>query len=68
MVSMPHAGSSPSIQELLASVGFPVSKEQLIESFRQNGATDMLLDRLRNSDKMQFTSADDVLNALRNPS
>jgi hypothetical protein len=62
---LPHAGSSPSIQELLASVGFPVSKEQLIESFQQNGATDMLLDRIRGTDKTQFTSASDVMESIR---
>ena len=66
MVTMPQSGSSPSIQEMLASVGFPVTKEQLIESFQQSGATDMLLDRLRNTDKTQFTSATDVMDAIRN--
>ena len=65
MVTMPHSGSSPSIQELLAGVGFPISKEQLIENFQQNGATDMLLDRIRGTNKMQFTSASDVMEAIR---
>jgi hypothetical protein len=62
---MPQSGSSPSIQEMLASVGFPVTKEQLIESFQQSGATDMLLDRIRSVDKTQFTSASDVMESLR---
>lgn len=66
MVSMPQAGSSPSIQELLAAVSFPISKDQLIDEFQQNGATETLLGILRNADKAQFTSADDVMTTLRN--
>lgn len=66
MVTMPSAGSSPSIQELLASVGFPVTKEQLIDSFQQNGATEVLLSAIRNTSQTQFASAADVMTALRN--
>lgn len=66
MVTMPHAGSSPSIQELLAGVGFPITKEQLIENFQQNGATETLLNVIRNSDPTRFTSASEVMNAIRN--
>ncbi len=66
MATTPHPGSSPSVQELLAGVGFPISKEQLIENFQQNGATDMLLDRIRNANVSRFESADEVMNAIRN--
>lgn len=66
MVTMPSAGSSPSIQELLAGVGFPISKEQLIDNFQQNGATELLLSRIREADTTQFASADEVMNAIRN--
>lgn len=66
MVTLPSAGSSPSIQELLASVGFPVTKEQLIDSFQQNGATEVLLSAIRSTSQTQFASAADVMTALRN--
>ena len=66
MVTLPSAGSSPSIQEMMASVGFPITKEQLIASFEQHGAKETLLSVIRNSDKNQFASADDVMAALRN--
>jgi hypothetical protein len=66
MVTMPHLGSSPSIQELLAGVGFPISKEQLIENFQQNGATETLINVIRNADQTRFTSASEVMTAIRN--
>ena len=66
MVHLPSAGSSPSVHELLAGVGFPISKEQLIDNFQQNGATELLLARIRDAQQSQFTSADEVINAIRN--
>lgn len=66
MVTMPSAGSSPSIQELLAGVGFPVTKEQLIENFQQNGATELLISAIRNASPTRFASADEVMSAIRN--
>ena len=66
MDRLPHLGSPPSIQELLAGVRFPISKDQLIDEFQQNGATETILGILRNADKSQFTSADDVMTTLRN--
>ncbi|MDQ3410510.1 MAG: DUF2795 domain-containing protein [Chloroflexota bacterium] len=66
MVTMPQAGSSPSIQELLAGVGFPVTKEQLLDNFQQNGATQLLLDAIRNASPTRFASADEVMTAIRN--
>lgn len=66
MVTMPSAGSSPSIQELLAGVGFPVTKEQLIENFQQNGATEMLITAIRNASETRFASAAEVMSAIRN--
>lgn len=66
MVSLPSPGSSPSIQELLAGVGFPVSKEQLLAKLEQDGATEMLLSAVRNLSVAQFASADAVMAALRN--
>lgn len=67
MVTLPSAGSSPSIHELLAGVGFPISKDQLIENFQQSGATEILLSRIRNATQTQFASADEVITAIRNP-
>lgn len=66
MVTMPQAGSSPSIQELLASIGFPATKEQIIDHFQQNGATELLLNALRNASPARFASAEEVMTALRN--
>lgn len=66
MVTMPSAGSSPSIQELLAGIRFPVSKDALIDHFQQNGATEMLLGAIRNSDRTRFASAEEVMTAIRN--
>lgn len=66
MDRLPHLGSPPSIQELLAGVSFPISKEQLIGDFQENGASETVLSILRNADKTQFTSADDVMTTLRN--
>ena len=65
MVTMPGHGSAPSIQELLAGVGFPVTKEQLVENFQENGASELVLNAIRNSPKTQFTSAGDVMESLR---
>lgn len=66
MVSLPSAGSSPSIQELLAGVSFPTSKEQLVAKLEQMGAKDALLDVVRNLTVNQFASAEEVMTALRN--
>lgn len=66
MVSLPSAGSSPSIQELLAGVSFPASKEQLLARLEQLGARETLLDAVRNLAVNQFASAEEVMTALRN--
>jgi Protein of unknown function (DUF2795) len=66
MVSLPSAGSSPSIQELLAGVSFPASKEQLLAKLQQEGATELLLSAIQNLSVSQFASADAVMAALRN--
>jgi hypothetical protein len=66
MVSLPSSGSSPSIQELLAGVSFPASKEQLLAKLQQEGATEMLLSAIQNLSVSQFASADAVMAALRN--
>ena len=65
MDRLPHLGSPPSIQELLAGVRFPISKELLIDNFQQNGASDTLLDRIRNANTARFSSPDDVMETLR---
>lgn len=66
MVNLPSTGSSPSIQELLAGVSFPVTKEQLLAKLEQLGATEVLLGAVRNLAAGQFSSADDVMTSLRN--
>lgn len=66
MVTMPGQGSAPSVQEMMAGIGFPVSKEQLVANFTEHGANDMVLAAVRDSPKTQFTSADDVMDTLRN--
>jgi hypothetical protein len=66
MVNLPSTGSSPSIQELLAGVSFPASKEQLLAKLEDQGATETLLSAVRNLSENRFASADAVMSALRN--
>ncbi len=66
MVTLPSAGSSPSVQELLAGVRFPISKQELVDNFQQNGATEILLSRIRDTNATRFASADEVMTAIRN--
>jgi hypothetical protein len=65
MVSMSNVGGTPSIQECLVGIDFPVSKEDLLDRLRMNGATEVLLEPIRNAPATRFTGPLEVIEAVR---
>ena len=65
MVTMSGAGGAPSVQDLLVGVGFPISREDLLDHFAQNGAPESMLEALRRSAASRFATPQEVMDAIR---
>ena len=65
MVTLNNPGGAPSIQELMAGVNFPVSRDELIESLQEKGASEGQLASLRAADTDRFDDVQQVFAALR---
>ncbi|MFE7844953.1 DUF2795 domain-containing protein [Microbacterium sp. NPDC057407] len=52
------------VQKYLGGVDYPVSKDQLVSTARENGAPDDLVEALENSDQDSFDAPTDVSSAL----
>lgn len=57
--------STPSIQELLVGVSFPVSKAQLLDHLRMNGAAEWMLEPVANASTERFSSPQEVMDTIR---
>lgn len=65
MVTMSSASGTPSIQDLLAGVSFPVTKADLLEHMRMNGAAGWMLDAVQNSAAARFSGPQEVMDTVR---
>jgi hypothetical protein len=65
MVALSHAGGTPSIQECLVGIAFPVSKDEPLEKLRMNGATELLLEPIRRATQTRFASPQEVIDTIR---
>ena len=53
------------LQQFIPNVNFPASKEEVASSAQSNDAPQEVVDRIRNSGKDNFNSADEVLQAAQ---
>ncbi len=53
------------LQQFIPNVNFPASKEEVASSAQSNDAPQEVVDRIRNSGKDNFNSADEVLQAVQ---
>ncbi len=53
------------LQHYLRGVEFPAVKEQVAQAAQGNGATQDLVDQIRNADTERFESAEEVMQALQ---
>ncbi len=52
------------VQQYLANVSFPASKEEVVSSAQSTGAPHELVEQIRNAPTEYFNSPDEVLNYL----
>ena len=65
VVTLSNTGGTPSIQECLVGVDFPIAKEELLDRLRANGATEPLLEPIRNAPATRFGGPQEVIEAVR---
>ena len=65
MVTMSSAGGTPSIQEILVGVGFPVATQDLLDHLQENGAAEWMLAAIRDAGTARFTAPQEVIAAVR---
>jgi hypothetical protein len=65
MVTMSSAGGTPSIQELLVGVDFPVAKQDLLDHLQENGAADWMLAAIRDAGATRFAAPQEVIAVVR---
>jgi hypothetical protein len=53
------------LQQYLPNLNFPASKEEVVSEVQSNDAPQEVVDRIRNSGKETFNSADEVLQAVQ---
>jgi hypothetical protein len=53
------------LQQYLPNLNFPASKEEVVSEVQSNDAPQEAVDRIRNSGKETFNSADEVLQAVQ---
>ncbi len=67
MVDLPNLGDLDpgQLQQMLPGVDFPAQKDEIVSSLQSNGAPQELIDKVSNSGKDQFNSADEVLQTAK---
>ena len=53
------------LQQLLPNVNFPAAKDEVLSDLQSNDAPREVLDKVRNSSKETFNSADEVLQTVQ---
>jgi hypothetical protein len=53
------------LQQLLPKVNFPATKDEVLSDLQSNDAPQVVLDKVRNSRKETFNSADEVLQTVQ---
>ena len=53
------------LQQLLPNVNFPATKDEVLSDLQSNDAPQEVLDKVRNSSKETFNSADEVLETVQ---
>jgi hypothetical protein len=53
------------LQQYLPNLNFPASKDEVVSEAQNNDAPQEVVDRIRNSGKDTFNSADEVLQAVQ---
>ena len=53
------------LQQFLPNLDFPASREEVVSTVQSNDAPQEVVDRVRNSGKDTFNSADEVLQAVQ---
>jgi hypothetical protein len=53
------------LQQLVPNVNFPASKDEVLSDLQSNDAPQEVLDKVRNSSKDTFNSADEVLQTVQ---
>jgi hypothetical protein len=53
------------LQQLLPKVNFPANKDEVLSDLQSNDAPQVVLDKVRNSRKETFNSADEVLQTVQ---
>jgi hypothetical protein len=53
------------LQQYLGGINFPAGKEEVASTAQSNDAPQEVVDRIRNSGKDTFSSADEVLQAVQ---
>ena len=56
------------LQQYLPNLNFPASKEEVVSNVQSNDAPQEVVDRIRNSGKDTFNSADEVLQTVQGKS
>jgi hypothetical protein len=59
--------SVSTLQRYLKGTEYPASKEQVVSNAQANGATQDLVDQIRNADIERFESVEEVTQALSSP-
>jgi hypothetical protein len=59
--------SVSTLQRYLKGTEYPASKEEVVSNAQANGATQVLLDQIRNADIERFESVEEVTQALSSP-
>jgi Protein of unknown function (DUF2795) len=59
--------SVSTLQRYLKGTEYPASKEEVVSNAQANGATQDLLDQIRNADIERFESVEEVTQALSSP-
>jgi hypothetical protein len=53
------------LQQLVPNVNFPATKDEVLSDLQSNDAPQEVLDKVRNSSKETFNSADEVLQTVQ---
>ena len=65
MVTIGNPGGTPSIQELLVGIEFPVSKDELLDRLAMNGAPESVLATIRQATATRFGGPQEIMEAMR---
>ncbi len=59
--------AASTLQRCLKGTNYPASKEEVASNAQSNGATQELVDQIRNSNAERFNSVEEVAQALPSP-